>query len=90
MKRLSKIIMAIGGTISMLAMCCLDSDGVYMYYAGAVCILGGFIAGAGYGLRVLSERRREIQIEMFYFHQADKLDGDIELIDCSDSMKEAR
>ncbi|EEV00685.1 hypothetical protein ROSINTL182_07476 [Roseburia intestinalis L1-82] len=89
-RRLSKIIMATGGTISMLAMCCLDSDGLYMYYAGAVCILGGFIAGAGYGLRVLSERRREMQIEMFYFHQADKLDGDIELIDCSDSMKEAR
>ena len=35
MKRLSKIIMATGGIISMLAMCCLDSDGVYMYYAGA-------------------------------------------------------
>ena len=85
-RRLSKIIMASGGIISMLAMCCLDSDGVYMYYAGVVCILGGFIAGAGYGLRVLSERRRE----MFCFHQADKLDGDIELIDCSDSMKEAR
>lgn len=90
MKRLSKIIMATGGTISMLAMCCLDSDGVYMYYAALVCILGGFIAGAGYGLRVLSECRREMQIEMFYFHQADKLDGDMELIDCSDSMKEAR
>lgn len=70
MKRLSKIIMATGGIISMLAMCCLDSDGVYMYYAGA-----------GYGLRVLSERRREMQIEMFYFHQADKLDGDMVLIE---------
>lgn len=80
-RRLSKIIMATGGTISMLAMCCLDSDGVYMYYAGAFCILGGFIAGAGYGLRVLSERRREIQIDVFYFHQADKLDGDMMLIE---------
>lgn len=79
-RRLSKIIMATGGIISMLAMCCLDSDGIYMYYAGAVCILGGFIAGAGYGLRVLSECRREMQIEMFYFHQADKLDGDMEFI----------
>lgn len=90
MRRLSKIIMVTGGIISMLAMCCLDSDGIYMYYAGAVCILGGFIVGAGYGLRVLSERRKEMQIEMFCFHQADKLDGDMELIDCSDSMKEAR
>lgn len=31
MRRLSKIIMATGGIISMLAMCCLDSDGIYMY-----------------------------------------------------------
>lgn len=81
MRRLSKIIMATGGTISMLAMCCLDSDGVYMYYAGAVCILGGFIAGAGYGLRVLSEHRRKIQVDVFCFHQADKLDGDMVLIE---------
>ena len=28
MRRLSKIIMATGGIISMLAMCCLDSDGI--------------------------------------------------------------
>lgn len=90
MRRLSKIIMVTGGIISMLAMCCLDSDGIYMYYAGAVYILGGFIAGAGYGLRVLSEHRREIQIDVFYFHQADKLDRDMVLIDCSDSTKEAR
>lgn len=81
MKRLSKIIMATGGIISMLAMCCLDSDGAYMYYAGVVCILGGFIAGAGYGLRVLLECRREMQIELLYFRQADKLDGDMELIE---------
>lgn len=80
-RRLSKIIMATGGIISMLAMCCLDSDGAYMYYAGVVCILGGFIAGAGYGLRVLLECRREMQIELLYFRQADKLDGDMELIE---------
>lgn len=81
MDKLSTAIMVIGASIAILAMCCLDSEDVYMYYAGAVCILGGFIAGAGYGLKVLSERRRETRIELFYFRQADRLDGDLELIE---------
>ena len=62
MDRLSKIIMAVGGIISATAMCCLDSEGVYMYYAGAVCIMGGFVIGAGYGLLQLSRRRQEKRI----------------------------
>ena len=79
--KLSKIIMAIGGGISLVAMCCLDSPGMYSYYAGAACILGGFVIGAGYGLRVLSERRNEVRIDMIYFRQPDWLDADVELID---------
>lgn len=43
--KLSTVIMLIGAGIAILAMCCLDSEGTYMYYAGAVCILGGFVAG---------------------------------------------
>ena len=78
--KLSKIIMTIGGGISLVAMCCLDSPGMYSYYAGAACILGGFVIGAGYGVRVLSERRREIRIDMIYFRQPDWLDADVELI----------
>lgn len=78
--KLSTVIMLIGAGIATLAMCCLDSEDVYMYYAGAVCILGGFVAGAGYGLRVLSERRRKTRIELFYFHQTDWL-GDLEMIE---------
>lgn len=81
MDKLSTAIMVIGVGIAILAMCCLDSEDIYMYYAGAVCILGGFVAGAGYGLKVLSERRRETRIELFYFHQTDMLDGDLELIE---------
>lgn len=80
MDKLAKIIMAIGGGISLLAMCCLDSPGMYSYYAGAACILGGFIIGAGYGLRVLSEHRNEVRIDMIYFRQPDWLDADVELI----------
>ena len=81
--KLSTVIMLIGASIAILAMCCLDSEGTYMYYAGAVCILGGFVAGAGYGLRVLSERRkREEEMERMvrakYFKQMEMeefLDG---------------
>lgn len=58
MKRLSKVIMAIGAMIALLAACCIDSPGVYGYFAGAVAILGGFIVGAGYGLGLLTDRRR--------------------------------
>ena len=79
--KLSTVIMLIGAGIAILAMCCLNSEGTYMYYAGAVCILGGFVAGAGYGFRVLSERRRETRIELFYFHQNDWLDRDLEMIE---------
>ena len=77
MRKLSKAIMEIGGTISVLAMCCLDSNGVYMYYAGLVCILGGFITGAGYGLKVLSERHRR-KTEIFFIRQMDRRPGQIE------------
>ena len=45
MDKLSTVIMLIGAGIAILAMCCLDSEGTYMYYVGAVCILGGFVAG---------------------------------------------
>lgn len=58
MKRLSKVIMAIGAIIALLAACCIDSPGIYGYLAGGVAILGGFIVGAGYSLGLLAERRR--------------------------------
>lgn len=79
--KLAKVIMTVGGIVSAAAMCCLDSEGVYMYYAGAVCIMGGFVIGAGYGLKVLSERRRETSIELFYFRQTDKPDSNLGLIE---------
>lgn len=76
----TKIIMATGGIISMLAMCVSTVTAFTCTTPEQSVSLVGFIAGAGYGLRVLLERRREMQIEMFYFHQADKLDGDMEFI----------
>lgn len=69
MKRFSKAIMAIGTMIALLAVCRLDSPGVYGYLAGAVAILGGFVVGVGYALRLLSERQRECRL---YFIKVDE------------------
>ena len=75
MDKLAKVIMTVGGIVSAAAMCCLDSEGVYMYYAGAVCIMGGFVIGAGYGLLQLSRRRQEKREAYFYMvHRQDWLD----------------
>ena len=63
LKRIGKIITAVGVVTALLAGCCLDSQDVYGYLAGALCIIGGF--GAGYAICMLAERRRtEVVIEM--------------------------
>ena len=62
MKRIGKIVTAVGVVTALLAGCCLDSQDVYGYLAGALCIIGG---GAGYAIYMLAERRRtEVVIEM--------------------------
>lgn len=83
MKLLSEIIMAIGIFISMLAMCALDSPGAYMYYAGAVCILGLVATVTGYWIRLLVKQRRR-KWSLCDFHQADRLDGDVVWIEEGD------
>lgn len=65
MKRISKIITAVGVVTALLAGCCLDSQDVYGYLAGTVCIIGGFLGGAGYAIYMLAERRHtEVVIQM--------------------------
>ena len=65
LKRIGKIIMAVGVVTALLAGCCLDSQDVYGYLAGALCIIGGFLGGAGYAICMLAERRcTEVVIEM--------------------------
>ena len=60
-----QIVTAVGVVTALLAGCCLDSQDVYGYLAGAVCIIGGFLGGAGYAIYMLAERRRtEVVIEM--------------------------
>lgn len=48
MKRIGKIVTAVGVVTALLAGCCLDSQDVYGYLAGVLCIIGGFLGGAGY------------------------------------------
>ena len=82
MKVVSNIIIAIGAVISILSACCVDSPGAYGYAAGIACILGGFVAGAGYAVRMLDERRKEKRKAYFYeIHRKDRLDADVEFID---------
>lgn len=50
MKRIGKIVTAVGVVTALLAGCCLDSQDVYGYLAGALCIIGGFLGGAGYAI----------------------------------------
>lgn len=66
MKQLSEIITAIGFVVAVLGACCLDSPGIYGYAAGVVGILGGFVAGIGYAVRILAESRKS---NMLYFPQ---------------------
>ena len=64
LKRIGKIVTAVGVVTALLAGCCLNSQDVYGYLAGA-CIIGGFLGGAGYAIYMLAERRRtEVVIEM--------------------------
>ena len=65
MKRIGKIVTAVGVVTALLAGCCLDSQDVSGYLAGALCIIGGFLGGAGYASCMLAERRHtEVVIQM--------------------------
>lgn len=78
MKRIGKIVTAVGVVTALLAGCCLDSQDVYGYLAGALCIIGGFLGGAGYAIYMLAARRKAC----FYFiRRRDRLDADVEFID---------
>lgn len=79
MKVISKAAISIGSIIAVLGACCIDSDGLYGYAAGAICVLGGFIAGTGYALGLLAERREVKSISEF--RQKDRYDADLIFIE---------
>lgn len=80
MKRISEAVTAIGSMIAVVSVCCLDSPGAYGCFAGLVCILGGFIAGTGYAIKVLGEYRKA-KHSFCRFLRQDRLDTDVECIE---------
>lgn len=79
MRVISKAVISIGLMIAVLGACCIDSTGLYGYVAGIICILGGFIAGTGYALWLLVEKRDVKSIGEF--HQTDRYDADLIFIE---------
>lgn len=79
MRVISKIAISIGLMIAALGACCIDSTGLYGYAAGVICILGGFIAGTGYAVELLVEKRDVKSIGEF--HQTDRYDADLIFIE---------
>ena len=77
MDKLSKAIMVLGAAIFVTAGCALNSEGIYAYIAGLIAIAGGIIAGAGYGLMILARKRREREMDFYYFRQKVREDEDI-------------
>ena len=77
MDELANVIMGIGGAVAVIACMALDSNEMYSYYAGAVAIIGGVIAGIGYGLRVLARKRWERKRDLYYFRQRARRNEDI-------------
>lgn len=75
--KLAKVLITTGAVIAIIACMALDSNGVYGYYAGAVAIAGGAIAGAGYGLHILAKKHRKCEIESCRFRQRVRDEEDI-------------
>ncbi len=82
MKAISNTAIAAGMIIFILGACFADSPGAYGYAAMIVCMLGEFIAGAGYAVRLIGEHREEKRTGCFYgVQRKDRLDADVEFIE---------
>lgn len=77
MDKLAKALITTGTVIAIIACMALDSNGVYGYYAGVAAIVGGGIAGIGYGLHMLAKKRKEREIEFYRFRQRTRKNEDI-------------
>lgn len=78
MQTIGKAFIGIGLVISVISACCIDSADPYGTIALLVVLLGGIIAGAGYGM-TMSDKP---DIKAFYsIHRKDRLDADVEFIE---------
>lgn len=81
MRTIGNAFIGIGVLISVISACCVDSAEPYGTLALLTVAIGGVIAGVGYGIRILGERRKEQIVQNFYFYpRKDRLDADIEII----------
>lgn len=81
MKRIGKIITAVGIGIMFFGGMC-DADGIYYYYLIAVIALGALVSLAGLAIMSVELRRAERRKACFYFiRRRDRLDADVEFID---------
>lgn len=78
MQTVGKAFIGIGLVISVVSACCVDSVDPYGTLALVAVIIGGIIAGAGYGMTLLGK----LDIKAFYsIHRKDRLDADVEFIE---------
>lgn len=77
-----RIFIAVGLMISVVSACLVDSPDPYGTLSLLLVAIGGVIAGAGYGICMAYEKRKERTIHNFFLlPREDKLDGDIEFIE---------
>lgn len=89
LKVISNIAMAIGMIIAVLFACCIDSPGVYGYAAGFAYVAGLIIAGSGYIVRLVGERRKEKWTSCFHeVRRSDGLKADIEFINLEEVIED--
>lgn len=82
MKFISNTAIIVGLIISALSACCIDSPGAYGYAVGLMYVAGMIIAGTGYAIRLILERRERKRIRDVYETLGkDRLDADVEFID---------
>ncbi len=78
MQIVGKAFIGIGLAVAVVAGCCVDSPGIYGTLALIAVLVGGIIAGAGYGMTLLGNP----DIKAFYsIHRKDRLDADVEFIE---------
>lgn len=78
MQTVGKAFIGIGLIIAVVSACCVDSVEPYGTIALIVVLLGGIIAGAGYGMMLADKP----DTKAFYcIHRKDRLDADVEFIE---------
>lgn len=76
----SKAVFSVGLLLFVFSVCCIDSPGIYGFYAAVACIAGEIFAVAGYAS---FSRKKQQAKEMCFFaaRRPDRTSRDLEIID---------